>query len=434
MVSERDGFRKDKRSWHGVRFQSIDNAQQRPSVWKPNKGVRKTDTDGVDECRPVGLMSWWHQLRLRSRDPETRRKAVADLSAVEPNRALQTLVEFARDPDSGVRCEVVRLLALCEYPDATRTLHSLLRDPQPQVRCAAAAALGPTARKEACAWLVPLLRDREPQVRCTAAQSLRTLGWRPANGEEASLFEMSLGDRRASVVMTGAAVQTMATQLLQHDTAFFRRAAAEALGRAREPERIAPLLTALKDADPVVRVSAIHALAQTEEGEVANALLHCLRDASPQVRLAALQALDRAALPEHAPWIVPMLRDGYFEVRLTAVNYVRKVGHGDAAPDLVNLLQDPDGDVRLAAAKALGAFRSSLAIPALILTLTDEERAIREAAAAALAAIDPEWAVSPEARLAQDALVPRLSDPRPWVSAAACQVLAKLRDAKPVSV
>ena len=49
---------------------------------------------------------------------------------------------------------------------------------------------------------------------------------------------------------------------LKHDTSFQRRAAAEALEEVDDPRATQPLLAALKDEDPTVRVSAIHALSK----------------------------------------------------------------------------------------------------------------------------------------------------------------------------
>ena len=104
-----------------------------------------------------------------------------------------------------------------------------------------------------------------------------------------------------------------------------------------------------------------------------------------------------------------------------------RLGDPQVAEALLPLLGDLDSDVRLAAAQALGTLRNTVAVEALVVALTDEERTIREAAATALGLIDPNWPILKEAWQASPRLELLLEDPRAWVSAAASQVLDKLR-------
>src|SRR3974377_2156238 len=92
-------------------------------------------------------MVWWNNLRLKSKDPQTRRKAIENL-----------------DSEGGVDAHTFELLS------------ASLGDPEATVRDAAATALGATKDERVVDLVVPLLRDQSPEVRQSAAAALGRLG------------------------------------------------------------------------------------------------------------------------------------------------------------------------------------------------------------------------------------------------------------------
>ncbi len=227
------------------------------------------------------------------------------------------------------------------------------------------------------------------------------------------MFEVALGHTHAASFAGEAGVKALVGEL-KHDTSFKRRAAAEALEDVADPQATLPLLAALKDQDPTVRVSAIHALSKDNSGRVTLKLLERLRDPESCVRLAAADVLARRIDPALAPDFLGLLNDSSFEVRLSAVQFLGRIRDPEIASALLPLLADSDSDVRQATAQALGTIGEPASIEALVLTLTDEERAVRQAAEAALGRIDPNWVYSEPAQRAVPHLEAVLNDQRGW--------------------
>jgi HEAT repeat protein len=372
-------------------------------------------------------MVWLNKLRLRSNSPDVRRKALESLDATENTRvrSLGLLLAGLGDEDAQVRCAAVKGLEQIPDDQAMVARITALQDPASIVREAAAASLGRLGDSRSFPQLVRLLRDAHPGVRTAAGFALRSLGWKPAAGEEQALFDVALGHARAAAFAGQASVKALVNELT-HDTSFKRRAAAEALEEVDDPRAIQPLLLALKDPDTSVRVSAIHALSKDTSGNVTLQLLERFRDPEPCVRFAAAEVLAKRSEPALAPDFLGLLADPNFEVRLSAVQFLGRIPHPDIAQALLPFLADSDSDVRQAVAQSLGSIGESAAIEKLVLTLTDEERAVRHAAELALGRIDPNWVCSEAAQRAAPHLEAALNDPRGWVRSAAAQVLTRL--------
>ena len=372
-------------------------------------------------------MVFWNRLKLSSHNPEVRRKAMEALDATDA-RAQELLLAGLDDEDGGVRCAAAKVLSQNKDGHYADALIAALHDPSPEVREAVAGGLARVGNERAHRPLARLLTDSHPGVRSAAAGALRRLGWRAATTDEQVLFDVALGHARAAAFAGQAAVKALVGEL-KHDTSFTRRAAAEALEEVGDPGARQPLLAALADKDPSVRVSAIHALGKDHSGEVVGRLLALLRDADPCVRLATAEVLAKRMDPALARDFVGLLGDGSFEVRLTAVKFLGRIQDPALAVALLPLLTDLDSDVRQAVAVALGTMGEPVAIEALVLALTDEERAVRQAAGLALGQIDGNWAHSEAAQRASSRIEAKLNDQHAWVRSAAAQVVAKLHPA-----
>lgn len=392
-------------------------------------GVQSEDTlsrlDVSSSITTSALMLLWNTFRLKSANPEMRRKAIESLKPSDA-RAQELLRAGLSDDDARVRCAAVKVFAQGKDDKSVEALVVALHDPSSEVREAAAQGLTNAGDDRAQRQLVNLLKDSHPGVRRAAAGALRGIGWKPPTTEEQALFDVGLGHARAAAFAGQAAVKALVTEL-KHDTSFKRRAAAEALEEVDDPRAREPLLAALHDEDPTVRVSAIHALGKDYDGDVTARLLGLFHDADRRVKLAAAEVLARRADPAFAADFLGLLSDGSFEVRLTAVQFLGRVRDPALAEALLPLLADPDSDVRQAVAQSLGTIGAPVAIEALVLALTDEERAVRQSAELALGRIDSHWAYSEAAQRASAQLETFLNDQRGWVRSAAATVLAKLQ-------
>ena len=164
---------------------------------------------------------------------------------------------------------------LSEFKDerSVAALIDALLDPTTTVREAAAGALGRLG--DARALPPPCEPAQRPDIppsapplplRCEALAGILP----PAKSRR--LFDVALGHTRAAAFAGQAAVKALVGEL-KHDTSFKRRAAAEALEDVDDPRATQPLLAALNDDDPTVRVSAIHALSKDASAEVTPKLL-----------------------------------------------------------------------------------------------------------------------------------------------------------------
>jgi HEAT repeat protein len=152
------------------------------------------------------------------------------------------------------------------------------------------------------------------------------------------------------------------------------------------------MVEALRDPDPLVRVSAARAIGQVGPGaaDAVPALSVALRDGDPRVRFDVAVALGRVgpAGADAAPALARALGDPAGEVRVGAAMGLGGLGGGarEAVPALVQALRDGNAVLRMSAASALGGIGSDAraAVPALRTALGDNNTSVRTSAASAL--------------------------------------------------
>ncbi len=87
-------------------------------------------------------MVWWDTLRLKSTNPEVRRKALENLGGTGDARAFELFLAGLDDEDRQVRCAAVRGFEQIKHDQSAAALMNALKDPSHEVRETAAAALG----------------------------------------------------------------------------------------------------------------------------------------------------------------------------------------------------------------------------------------------------------------------------------------------------
>lgn len=125
-----------------------------------------------------------------------------------------------------------------------------------------------------------------------------------------------------------------------------------------------------------------------------------LASSNPEDRRDALMKLGAMKHPEASRAALSALSDADPMVRVTAAHAIEALPPADASAALIPLLGDKQELVRREAAHALGATRSHAAVQPLIeLLSTDKEASVRGAAAVALGQIQDEAAVVPLANV-----------------------------------
>ncbi len=153
------------------------------------------------------------------------------------------------------------------------------------------------------------------------------------------------------------------------------------------------LVSASRDADPLVRESAVETLGKigAADAKTIPALIDRLSDEDPFIAGKAASALAGMGRPA-VPFLLRSLADRNENARWGAAIALGKIAPAgaEAIPFLTAALEDKNPDVRWCAAVALGKFagQAAPAVPRLLALLHDDDRDVRWAAYIALDKID----------------------------------------------
>ena len=181
-------------------------------------------------------------------------------------------------------------------------------------------------------------------------------------------------------------VAALVTALRDSD-AEVRRAAANSLGQLEDKRAVPGLIAALRDDDGEVRQQAAWALGQLEDRRATEPLAAALRDSNIEVRRKAAWGLGQLEDQSAAPALAAALRDDDAEVRKTAAWGLGQLELRTAPAELIDALKDPNADVRRTAAWALSEMGDARAVPALRQMLNDTDADARKNAIHALGQI-----------------------------------------------
>jgi NitT/TauT family transport system substrate-binding protein len=163
-----------------------------------------------------------------------------------------------------------------------------------------------------------------------------------------------------------------------------RQLALIALEDQVEPELLAPLLRAARDADATVRRLAIGMLEEIGDPKAVPAVVAGLADEDGGVREAAQSAIREFRGPEAAEQLFAAADHPSPAVRTWVIVGLRELKDGRAMPILLRALGDASADVRRAAVVTLAYLRSDAGFAALVPRLEDEDAGVRRLAVAAL--------------------------------------------------
>jgi HEAT repeat protein len=155
-----------------------------------------------------------------------------------------------------------------------------------------------------------------------------------------------------------------------------------ALGAIGKPA-VEPLIAALKDTDANVRLNAAHSLGMTQDTRAVEPLIAILDDKDPGTRSNAVSALGDIKDPRAVEPLIAELKDTAFYIPGAAAEALGKIGPPSVEP-LIAALQDADRTVRDYAARALGEIKDPRAVLPLIAALKDSDDYVRDHAAEAL--------------------------------------------------
>jgi HEAT repeat protein len=326
------------------------------------------------------------------------------LGEVRATRAFPALVRALDDLDDEVRAKAAASLGkLGDHRAVTYLLDHLLTDPAPFVRARIAGALGQFNDTEVIDTLVRALGDPAWWVRMRSVEALEPIG---AVSEGPLMLALDDTDPeiriRAAVALERLGVPNRIIGQIESGTASGE--AMEILtkfGLAGARELLAEQLA---HSSPFVRATIISAIQQAGRRDLSNELIHSsLEDPDPEIRAAAFDALRNLGVKDAVPTALDGLGDENNRVRTSAMQLIGELGEAEVANMIRPRTADYEPMVRAAAARALGQIQARDAQPELARLLRDPAPEVRAAAADGVADGGGSWAVPELLKLLVDA-------------------------------
>jgi len=157
-----------------------------------------------------------------------------------------------------------------------------------------------------------------------------------------------------------------------------------ALDNLRDSAAVRPLLLAITDDDPEVRMLAAEALGKAGPAEHADALIPLLDDEDLWVRAAAARALGRTGAERFGPVLAAHLAQATDIFLLALIDVVGASAVREALEPLLALAVHEDPEVRKTVLAALSSYDWVHARPAVLSHLSDPHWSVRKSAAEVL--------------------------------------------------
>ena len=163
--------------------------------------------------------------------------------------------------------------------------------------------------------LIKALRYKDKDVRYAAAEALGRLRWKPAKDETAGWYWMAKRDWDKCVALGALAVEPLSAAL-KDERFSVRQAAAEALGKIKDPRAVEPLIAAHQNW--WVGAAAACALGEIKDPRAVEPLIAALKDEDVNVRWPAARALGEIKDPRAVEPLIAALKDEELHVRWAA--------------------------------------------------------------------------------------------------------------------
>ena len=317
----------------------------------------------------------------RTEDSDVREVALRALARIADPRAVEPLIKALENAEVWLAPRIADILARHGEAVVAPLIAVLNEGNHRPARAWAANVLGEVRAQRAFPSVVRLLDDPDDEVRAKAATALGRVG-----------------DRRA--------VGYLVDHLLSDPAPFVRARISAALGQLGGPEVIERLVRALGDPAWWVRMRTVDALEHVG-GVAEGPLLVALDDADPEIRIRAAVALERLGVPDN---LVRMIESGERvpdamqtmvkfaaagpreflselaqhnsrQVRSALVTAAERTGRRDLADDLVRMVTgDTEPALRAQALTALSSLGIRDALPAALSALADDDHQVRTAA------------------------------------------------------
>ncbi len=311
--------------------------------------------------------------------------AASILGEVGAARAFPSLVHALSDLDDEVRAKSASALGrLGDGRAVGYLLDHLLSDPAPFVRARIAQALGQFDKPDVVERLVRALGDPAWWVRMRSVEALEQVG---AQAEGPLLLALDDADPeiriRAAVALERLGVPARMIEAIERGEN--TTLATDTLARFGHAGARELLAEGLAHPTPAVRAVFVEAIRRAGRRDLATELVHVARsDADPALRAGAFEVLRALQVTEGIAAALDHLDDGAREVRTAALLLVGQLGGPAIAERIESHITDGDPAVRAATATALGLTGARAASRSLLGLLADSDSTVQREAVLAL--------------------------------------------------
>jgi len=271
---------------------------------------------------------------------DSRANAARALGILRGQAAVSDLLTALRSKDSGLMYESIVALEKIRDPEAGPRIQFVLRDLDERVQLAAIETTGVLGNREAIPDLIRVFNDtRNPKIKRAALMALAR--------------------------MPSAESRPILAQYLRDKDARTRGAAAEGLGRMRNPADTGTIDAVYKDEDKTSpRLSQAFALvmegqAQLSEFSPLQYLINTLNSAAYAGEAFPL-LVEAARLPEVRRLLYKPIESGTRDEKIYLARVLAASGDAEALPYLQKMSQDADSQVASEGLKALRELRQRL--------------------------------------------------------------------------
>jgi HEAT repeat protein len=141
--------------------------------------------------------------------------------------------------------------------------------------------------------------------------------------------------------------------------------AVQGLGELRDTRAFEPLLGALRDRLPTIRIAALSGLGRLRDRRAIEPAIALLDDPDGKVRTSAAAALKKFGKEAHAPMLAAY-RAGNTRVRFVLLSALGRIKTPAISELLIAALDDPHVEIRMEAARVLGVRKDRRAVPRLL--------------------------------------------------------------------
>jgi HEAT repeat protein len=141
--------------------------------------------------------------------------------------------------------------------------------------------------------------------------------------------------------------------------------AVQGLGETRDPRSLDPLLGALKDRLPTIRIAALSALGRLRDRRAIEPVIGMLEDSDSKVRTSAAAALKKFGKAAHGP-MLEAYRGSDAKARFVLLSALGRIKTPAISELLIAALDDPQVEIRMEAARVLGVRKDQRAVPRLL--------------------------------------------------------------------